>query len=298
MFDVIIIGGSYAGMAAALNLARARRSILVVDAGLRRNRFAASSHGFLSRDGQGPEEIAQEARRQLLAYPTVTWIEGNASNVSGHPEDFAVEVDGAGEHRARRLILATGVRDVLPDVPGLKEQWGKTVFHCPYCHGFELEQARIGVLATGPHCFHQAMMLPDWGSTTLFANKAYAPDEDALAQLTSRGTAVEERAIAAVEAEGDGLALVLVDGERVALAGLFIATRIEQASPLPQQLGCEMDEGPLGTTIRTDPRQATSVPGVFACGDAARQASSVSYAVADGVQAAAGTHHSMIFGKV
>lgn len=296
MFDVIIVGGSYAGMAAALNLARARRSILVVDAGRRRNRFAASSHGFLTRDGQGPEEIADEARRQLLAYPTVTWIEGNVTGASGRPDDFSVEIEDPGTHRGRRLILATGVRDVLPDIPGLHEQWGKTVFHCPYCHGFEL-QGQIGVLATGPHAFHQAMMLPDWGNTTLFTNEAYAPDEDALAQLASRGTTIEDRPVSTVEAEDGGIALVLEDGERTRLAGLFIAARFEQASPLAARLGCELDEGPLGTTIRTNPVKATSVPGVFACGDAARQGSSVSYAVADGVQAAAGAHHSMIFGK-
>ena len=173
--DVAIVGGSYAGLSAALQLARARRSVVVVDAGARRNRFAESSHGFLSRDGEAPAAIAAHGREQLLAYPNVRFVEGTADTARRDGANLVVSVQGE-KIVARRLILATGVVDELPSIPGLQERWGRAVFHCPYCHGYELGQGRIGVLATGEASFHQAMMLPDWGPTTLFANGAFEPD--------------------------------------------------------------------------------------------------------------------------
>jgi thioredoxin reductase len=177
MFDVIIVGGSYAGMAAALQLVRARRKVLVIDAGQRRNRFASSSHGFLTRDGESPDAIAAEAKKQLLAYPTVTWEGGKAVSAAGKVDAFSVEAEKGETYEARRLILATGITDILPDIPGLVERWGKTVFHCPYCHGYELNEGRLGVLATGPLSVHQALMIPDWGKTTFFTNSVCSPDE-------------------------------------------------------------------------------------------------------------------------
>src|SRR5262245_60686394 len=139
MHDVIIIGGSYAGLAAALQLGRARRSVLILDAGQRRNRFAAHSHGFLSRDGAAPAEIAAEARKQVLAYPTVSLRELSVRELRAVDGGFAV-CAVTESFRAKRLILATGVVDELPALPGLAEAWGKTAFHCPYCHGYELNQ--------------------------------------------------------------------------------------------------------------------------------------------------------------
>lgn len=134
-FDVIIIGGSYAGLSAALQLGRARKNILVVDAGKRRNRFASHSHGFLGQDGKAPGEIITEARRQIERYPTIHWAEGRVTDAEGSYDDFVIEIDGNRRERAARLILAMGVTDELPDIAGLKERWGSSVFHCPYCHG-------------------------------------------------------------------------------------------------------------------------------------------------------------------
>lgn len=294
MFDTIVVGGSYAGQSAALQLARARRKILVIDEGMRRNRFAARSHGFLGQDGRDPAEIAEDARRQLLAYPNVTWLSSRAETAQVVDGGFAV-TDGQGiRHHAGTIVLATGIRDGLPDIPGLAERWGRAVFHCPYCHGYELNEGRIGVLAVSDISMHHALMLPDWGTTTFFLNGAFEPTDGQLAQLAARGVAVERARIAALE--GQPIDVVLEDGRRIALDGLFTATATEIASPLAIQLGCNLADGPTGRFVRTDDMKATSVPGVFACGDAARAAGSVALAVGDGAMAGAAAHRRLMFG--
>lgn len=155
MQDVIVIGGSYAGMAAALQLLRARRRVAVIDARKRRNRFASHSHGVLGQDGIDPALLWAEAQRQLLAYSTLRWVDGVANAVSGVRDAFRVSLNGGEEISGRRILLATGVSDQLPEVPGIAERWGRFVFHCPYCHGYELDRGRIGVIATGPMLLHQ-----------------------------------------------------------------------------------------------------------------------------------------------
>lgn len=291
-FDVIVIGGSYAGLSAGLQLARARQRLLVIDAGIRRNRFAASSHGFLGQDGIAPDAIAAEGRAQLLAYPSVEWFEGTATHAEQAENGFVVRCAAGQRFRARRLVLAIGVIDELPEVEGLAERWGRSVFHCPYCHGYELDRGRIGVLATGPLSLHQALMLPDWGEVTLFTNTAFEPDEAQRADLAAKRVAVEPVRIARIV---DTATVELVDGRRVAMDGLFTASRIRAASPIAEQLGCEFEEGTLGPFIRTDINKATSIRGVFACGDVARMAGNVALAVGDGAQAGAAAHQSLVF---
>ncbi len=178
-FDVIVVGGSYAGLSAATQLARARRRVLVVDAGQRRNRYARHSHGFLGQDGREAAAIVADARVQLLKYPTVRWLEGTATQAARTEQGFRVALQDGSAFQALRLVLATGVVDELPPIPGLAERWGSSAFHCPYCHGYELMQGAIGVLATGPMSMHHAMMLPDWGQVTLFLNGAFEPDAGA-----------------------------------------------------------------------------------------------------------------------
>lgn len=296
-YDAIVIGGSYAGLSAALQLARARRRILVVDAGQRRNRFAADSHGFLTRDGQSAAGIAAEGRANVAAYPTVAWHDGTARAARRDGDGFVVELDGAGPGvgtaRAARLILATGVRDELPQVDGLAERWGKSVFHCPYCHGYELNEGRIGVLAGGPMAIHQAQMLPHWGQVTLFTNGMCPLDDAQRADLQARGVQVDDTPVLRLE---DVATVVLADGRQEIMRGLFTYGRLHMASPIAEQLGCAFDAGPLGQFIRTDETRQTTVPGVFAAGDAMRMASTVALSVADGAMAGAGAHRSMLFG--
>ncbi|UYO93335.1 NAD(P)/FAD-dependent oxidoreductase [Pollutimonas sp. M17] len=293
-YDVVIIGGSYAGMSAGMQLARARRSVLVVDAGQRRNRYATASHGFLTRDGSPPDVLAAEGRAQLLAYPTVEWLDAQAQRVEKTEDGFLVSMDGASSVRGQRIILAIGITDHLPDLPGLKERWGRTVFHCPYCHGYELQQGRIGVLASSALSMHHALMLPDWGKTTFFLNGSFAPDSEQQAALQARGVHIEDGPIERLS--GEHLDVVMKDGRIIPLDGLFTTTRTTPGSPIAAQLGCEFEEMPMGMQIRTDSTQASSVPGVFACGDAARLAGNVALAVGDGAMAGTAAHRSLMFG--
>ncbi|UVL81538.1 NAD(P)/FAD-dependent oxidoreductase [Pseudomonas sp. B21-028] len=294
-YDVIIAGGSYAGMSAGLQLARARRKVLVIDAGQRRNRFAATSHGFLGQDGRAPGDIAEDARAQLMAYPTVEWLSDSAVGAAAEAGGFSVETARGQRYSARRLLLATGVIDDLPAVDGLAERWGKSVFHCPYCHGYELEQGPIGVLATSEMSLHHALMLPDWGPTTFFLNGAFEPDPEQRASLEQRGVAVVSERVERIE--GERANVVLADGRMVVIDGLFVLPRTRVAGSLAASLGCELEDGPLGAFIQTDLTRETSVPGVFACGDAAMPFGSVALSVGDGVRAGSGVHRSLIFAK-
>jgi thioredoxin reductase len=291
--DVVVVGGSYAGMSAALQLARARRGVTVVDAGTRRNRFAAAAHGFIAQDGVPPGEIAAQARRQLLRYPTVRWIEDSVQSIRKHEHGFEVRTASSGELRPARVVLATGVVDHLPEVPGLRERWGRHVFHCPYCHGYELRNGRIGVLATGPASLHQAMLLPEWGAVTLLANQALEPDADQERALAARGVRIERARVVRITRDAT---VVLADGRSVDFDGLFTASRTEPAGTLAQDLDCEFEHGPLGRFVKTDAMKETTVPGVFACGDVARAAGNVAIAVGDGAMAGAAVHRSLVFG--
>ena len=291
--DVIVVGGSYAGLSATLQLARARKSVLVIDAGRRRNRFTAHAHGFLGHDGWEPGAIAAKAREQVLAYPTVRWVADEATGAMATADGFTVTLAGGDTSTGRRIVLAPGVEDTLPDVPGLVERWGKGVYNCPYCDGYERGGGPLGVLAVGDLSMHQAILIPEWGPTTLFTNGAFEPTAEQQAQLAARGVRVEPVRVSHLV---DEASVALADGRVVALAGLFTAGRTRPNGTLAHDLGCALEDGPTGRYIATDAMKQTSVPGVFACGDAARPAGSVALAVGDGAMAGAATHRSLLMG--
>jgi thioredoxin reductase len=293
-YDVIVIGGSYAGMAGALQLARGRRNVLVIDAGIRRNRFASHSHGVLGQDGKSPSAIADEAKAQLLKYPTVTWIEGSVESAEKVGNLFTVITADNKTLSAKRLLLATGVSDHLPAISGLQDRWGKTVFHCPYCHGYELNQGNLGVLAISEASLHQALLIPDWGPTTLFTNNCFTPDELQRKQLAARNVQIETEVVSEIAGE-QSIIVKLANGRLVELAGLFVASLTKPASPIAQDLGCELAESPVGFYVKTDELKQTSIPGVFACGDLGRAMGSVTFAIGDGAQAGFAVHRSLIF---
>ncbi len=294
-YDIIIVGGSYAGLSAGLALGRARKRTLIIDAGRRRNRFAHTAHGFLGQDGRAPGEIARIGRAEVAAYPTVSFLDGTAATAARDGDGFAVTLEGGATHTAARLILAVGVIDDLPDLPGLREGWGKGIVHCPYCHGYEVADRRLGVLALMPLATHQANMLPDWGPTTFLTNGVVhltASERDA---LVARGVAIEEEAVAEILNAGDGLAGVrLVDGRTVALDALFTGIPTRLASPLAAQLGCAIDDMMGGPIIRVDVMGQTTVPGVYAAGDATAMMKSLPGAVASGYFVGAVAHQSLI----
>ncbi|MEO8777492.1 MAG: NAD(P)/FAD-dependent oxidoreductase [Rhodanobacter sp.] len=294
-FDVIVVGGSYAGLSAATQLARARRRVLVIDAGQRRNRNARHSHGFLTQDGSEGSAIAAKGRAQLLAYSTVTWQDGTAVNAVAHQDGYRITLHDGQVMQARRLVLATGIIDELPMIDGLSDRWGRHVFSCPYCDGYELALGDIGVLATGPMSFHHAMMLPDWGKVTFFLNDAFNPDDSQLAALIERNVSIERTPVARITGTAD---VVLSDGRTHPMDGLFVMSRTRPGSPLAEQLGCAIEQGPTGPYIFTDQLKASTVAGVYCCGDAARMFPGVAHAVADGVMAGVAAHQSLIFGAV
>jgi thioredoxin reductase len=294
-YDVIVIGGSFAGLSAALQLARARRRVLVLDSGEPRNRFAQSSHGLFGHDGQSPSTLLAEARSQLLSYGTVSFTEGLATHAARTGEDFAVTVASGTVHTASRLILATGVRDDLAPIPGLQERWGVSVLHCFYCHGYEVAGRRLAVLATSDRALQTAILLPDWSEhVTLFTNDALSLSPEQLAELGARGVSVEARPVVALIGDLPGLSgLRLDDGRIIPVDAIFTNPRTRMASSLAEQLGCEFDEGPSGAFIRTGADKQTTVSGVYAAGDAARSGHNASWAAADGVTAGIFAHQSL-----
>lgn len=294
--DAIVIGGSFAGLSAAMQLARARRQVLVIDSDLPRNRFADAAHGFLGQDGRPPQAILQEARRQLAAYPTVQFVAGRATEARADGSRFAVTLADGDVARAARLVLATGVKDELPPIPGLSERWGASVLHCPYCHGYEVANRPLGVLGDHPLSAHKAAMLTDWGPTTYFSQDAFEPDEAALALLAARGVAIERTPIVALLGKAPDLEAVrLADGRTAPLAALFVAPQVSMTNPLAEQLGCAFEQGPAGPYLRIDPRGLTSVSGVYAAGDAANPLHNATLASAAGVMAGFGAHQSLAF---
>ncbi|RDZ27838.1 NAD(P)/FAD-dependent oxidoreductase [Lysobacter silvisoli] len=293
-YQVIVVGGSYAGLAAAMPLARARRRVAVIDAGRPRNRYAGHSHGFFGMDGWAPQDMLDQAVLQLSAYPTVDFIAAEAVQAQRDGNGFALTLSDGRRLSAQRLVLATGVRDELPPIPGLRERWGRSVVHCPYCHGYEFEQRPLGVLAVKATSMHQALLVPDWGPTTYFTQGQFEPTAEEAAQLAARGVRIEPSPVVEVLGEGDALSAVrLQDGREVELAGLFVAPTIHPSSALAEQLGCEYDDGPWGPLLRVDDTKRSSVPGVFAAGDASMAMASVATAVAAGMLAGVSAHRSL-----
>ncbi|MER8828383.1 NAD(P)/FAD-dependent oxidoreductase [Mesorhizobium sp. M0938] len=295
-YDLIVVGGSFAGLSAAIQAARARRNVLVIDTGQPRNRFAEHSHGFLGQNGRAPGAILDEARRQLLVYPTAKFVAGLAERATATSAGFEVTTGDGETFGALRLVLATGVRDILPDVPGLAEHWGKSVLHCPYCHGYEVAGGPLGVLAIGPMAAHQAQLIADWGDVTLFANGVFEPDAEQMLALERRNVRFEPTGVANLEKDGSGgLIANLKDGRKAGIKALFTAPRNTMASPLAEQLGCSFTEGLLGPVIVVDDRQQTTVPGVYAAGDAARSMHNIAFAVSSGAFAGVCAHQSLVF---
>lgn len=253
-------------MAAALQLLRARRTVVVIDAGLRRNRFARHSHGFLGQDGVDPAEIAAKARTQLIVYPTLTWINGRAEAANGVKDAFTVTTADGVRHEGRRLLFAVGVTDALPQIDGMSERWGKHL-SLPLLPRLRTGPGRDQVIATGPMSVHQAMLMPEWGEVTFLTNGVVTLDAATRADLDARGVTIEDTPVTQIKGHAD---VLLADGRNLSFAGLFTASRNAPATPIAGALGCETEETPLGTQIRTDPTKETTVAGAFACGDAAR----------------------------
>jgi thioredoxin reductase len=294
--DAIIVGGGFAGLSAALQLARARRRITILDTGEPRNRFAAHSHGFLAQDGRPGRDILADARRQLAAYGTVTFRDVPAERLDGEKDAFSVVTGDGGRIAARRVLLATGFEDQLPDIPGLAERWGKTVLHCPYCHGYEVGGGPVGVLARTAEAARFAAVVADWGNVTLFTNMAPEPDDAALAVLAERNVKLRPGRVTAIADGPDSLLSVETGpGITTLVKALFVMPEARVRSTIPAGRGLMLKETPIGNILHTDDMGQTSLSGLYAAGDIALGAGNISLASANGVKTAVFLHHSLIW---
>jgi thioredoxin reductase len=294
--DAIIIGGSFAGLSAATYIARGRRSVCIVDTGSPRNRFAPHSHGFFTHDGSEPGTMLATARSQVDKYSTATFIDAAAASATRESDGFSVRLATGDVLESTKLVLAFGISDQLPAIPGLAERWGRSVLHCPYCHGYEFSGRRLGVLRVSDLSAQQAMLIAEWGPTTFYLNGDPEPDDATLLELRRRGVSVDSTPIRGLQGRNDQLsAIEFTDGRTSPVDALYLGAPTRLNSDIAQQLGCELTEGRFGPVVRTDDSRMTTVPGVYAAGDIVRDAHTLTWASADGVTAGLAVHRSLVF---
>ncbi len=291
MYDAVIVGGGAAGLSAALLLGRSRRKVLVIDAGEPRNAPASESHSFFTRDGTPPRELRRIGRQQAGVYD-VEIREGRVTDISRADGGFQVEMEDGGRAAGRRLVLASGVVDELPEIEGLRERWGRSVFHCPYCHGWEVRDRPLAVLAGGETAMEAASLILGWTrDVVLCTNGPSGLGDTEREKLARHGVAVREEPIARLEGAGDSLErIVFASGEPLAREGLLVRPG-QRPSPLADRLGCErLEDG----SLRLDMFGLTSVPGVYAAGDVTRRIQQVVSAAAEGAIAGVGVNRSLL----
>jgi thioredoxin reductase len=296
MDDVIIIGGSFAGLAAALQLGRARRKVTVLDTGLPRNRNARHSHGLLGHDHKPPLDILAEARQQLARYPTIRLVNARADSVSGAIDDFSVLTADGESLGARRVILSYGVADQMPDVPGFAECWGTSIVPCPYCDGFEVAGQHWGLVWSGPQSHQSARLFHDWtDKLTVFADGHDIPP-DVQADLARRHIPVVDGRIVEIAHHKGHIATVNLETRRsVAVDILFAHPRNKPSASLHESLGLATVDTPTGIVLTVDERRQTSMPGIYAAGDLATPfLPSVTQASSQGAMAGIFAQQSMV----
>ncbi|MER7923583.1 NAD(P)/FAD-dependent oxidoreductase [Streptomyces sp. NPDC096057] len=294
-YEVVVVGGGAAGLSAALVLGRSRRRTLVVDAGEPRNTPAAHMQGYLTRDGMSPAEFLALGREEIARYG-VDLVRDRAVDVT-KDDGFAVALAGGETVHARRIVVATGLKDELPDVPGVAERFGRDVIHCPYCHGWEVRDQAFGVLATTPMSVHQALMVSQWSKdVTLFLHTVAESElsDDDLRRLAAAGVAVVPGEVAELIVEDDQLTGVRLAADTPSGEGathpreaVFVAPRAVPQTGLLEKLGAELQETPFGAYPVVDPTGLTTVPGVWAVGNAMGFAEQVVNAASAGYRAGA-----------
>jgi thioredoxin reductase len=282
-YEVVIIGGGAAGLSAALVLSRAQRKVLVVDAGEPRNAPAAHMHGFLSRDGMPPGELLAAGRREVKAYGG-EFVDGRVQSLTRDGDCFAVAVSGRGTFAARRVLVATGLRDELPDVAGIRARWARDVLHCPYCHGYEVRGQRFGVLGWSPEAVRYAQIVRQWSDQVLLFSAPGDLSDDEREQLTARRIGIVEGKVEAIMVSDDRLqGVALADGRSVVRDVVFVPPRFVPNNDLLVQLDCALDED--GWVV-TDSTGKASVAGVWTAGNVRNPRAQVITAAGDGSTAA------------
>ncbi|MFN8288043.1 MAG: NAD(P)/FAD-dependent oxidoreductase [Chitinophagales bacterium] len=292
-YDVIIIGGSYAGLSAGMALGRALRSVLIIDSGTPCNSQTPYSHNFLTNDGVAPAEISKLARKQVLAYTNVVFIDAFATKGRRSEDGFEIEIGTGDKFTSRKLIFATGIKDIIPAIPGFAESWGISALHCPYCHGYEIYNQKTGVLANGDTAFELVTLISNWTmDLTLYTNGKSVLTEQQRIKLDQHNIAIVEAEIDKLENQKGYIeSIVFNNGTKADLSALYARLPFVQHSAIPQSLGCELTQEGY---IKTDAGQKTTVPGVFACGDNSTRMRTVSNAVYAGTAAAFSTNRELI----
>lgn len=293
--DVVIVGAGAAGLSAALTLTRARRSVTVIDAGQPRNAPAGGVHGLLGHEGISPQKLLARGREEVLGYGGEL-IDDEVTDVSGAEDGFMLTLRSGSAIQGRRLLVATGLVDELPEIPGVREQWGHGVLHCPYCHGWEVRDSRIGILVTTPMAVHKAFLFRQWSSqVTLFAGDHQLTEEERT-KLQALDIPVVEGGMDSLEITDDTLTGVrLDDGRVVAVDAAVVATPMVARAELFASIGLEPTAHPAGAFIETESFGQTAVPGVWVAGNATDIGAQVSGAAAAGALAAQHINTDLIF---
>ncbi|WP_267401733.1 MULTISPECIES: NAD(P)/FAD-dependent oxidoreductase [unclassified Chryseobacterium] len=278
--EVIIIGGSYAGLSAAMALGRSLRDVLIIDSGKPCNRQTPHSHNFITQDGKTPKEISDLAKEQVLKYKTVTFHEGKVVKIIKNEDDFEVETANGEKFNAKKIILASGVKDMMPDIPGFAECWGISVIHCPYCHGYEVKGKTTGIMANGDMAFDFTKLVFNLTKeVTLFTNGKSALNEEQTEKFNQHKINIIEDEIAEIlHKNGQIQKVILKNGKEIPLEALYAKIPFEQNINV-DDLGIELNENRF---IKVDTMMKTNIPGIFACGDNTTMMRSVANAVAQG----------------
>ncbi|MBM4522245.1 FAD-dependent oxidoreductase [Rhodococcus hoagii] len=296
-YDVVVVGGGAAGLEGALMLARSRRSVLVIDAGEPRNAPAEGVHGFLSRDGIAPADLTRLGADEVRRYGGEI-ADGAVSDIRRVDDGFSVVLADGRSVDARRVLVTTGLTDELPDVPGVRERWGRDVLHCPYCHGWEINDEPVGVLGTGPMSVHQALMFRQWtDDVTLFLHTAPQPTDDEREQLAARGIRIVTGRVAELVIDDDRLAGVrLDDGTVVDRRALVVAPRFAARVDALTSLGVETELEPMsgGRFVPSDWSGLTKVPGLWVAGNVTDVKAQVLAAAAGAATAAVAINNDLI----
>lgn len=280
-FDVIIIGGSYSGLAAAMALGRALKNVLIIDNGNPCNAQTPFSNNFLTQDGKPPAEIVSLGKQQLEKYNTIAFFKGLATDIKKTKNGFEVQVALGETFEAKKLIFATGIRDILEGTEGLAACWGISVLHCPYCHGYEVRNEKTGILGNGDHGYELAKLISNWtGDLTLFTNGASKLTTEQTQKLEKHGIKIVKEEVEGLE-HSDGYIqnILFKDGTKRPLKAMYTRSLFEQHCPLLELLGCELSEEGY---VKVDPFQETNIQGAYACGDNVSRMRTVANAVAMG----------------
>jgi thioredoxin reductase len=265
-FDVIIVGGSYAGLSAAMSLGRSLRNVLIIDSGLPCNRMVPHAHNFITHDGGRPKDIAGKAKEQVQHYETVSFLDDLAVKVQRSGSIFELTTQSGKIIPAKKILFATGLKDMIPAIPGFSDCWGISILHCPYCHGYEVRNQKTGILANGNAAFHYAPLVSNLtDKLTIFTDGKATFNEEQWQSIKKHNIPVVEQKLQAVLHENGKMSGIrLEDATEYKLAAMYARLPFEQHCKMPEEMGCELTEQGL---IKVDAFQQTTVPGIYACGD-------------------------------